>query len=113
MLAVHVISMESDVIKKYKEAGRLWKSATHLAVKNCKEGKNLLTLAHEIEALIAKEGARSAFPINLSINEEAAQNAHPNGDNDEEEDEQPSRMSKAGKRAAPVAAAKRAGASRR
>lgn len=64
--------MESDIIKKYIEAGRVWKSATNFATKKCKEGKSLLELANEVETKVIEEGANHAFPINLSINDEAA-----------------------------------------
>jgi len=64
--------MDSQIIKKYTSAGLIWKSAIHLAQKKCKEGKLLLELTEEVENHVAKEGAEQAFPINLSINEEAA-----------------------------------------
>jgi len=64
--------METEVINAHKKAGSVWKSAIKLAQKNAKEGKLFLELANDVEKLILEEGAKSAFPINLSINEEAA-----------------------------------------
>lgn len=64
--------METEIIKKYESAGAVWKSAIALSQKKCKEGKSLLELASEVEALVKENGASDAFPINLSINEEAA-----------------------------------------
>lgn len=64
--------MESEIIKKYESASKVWKSAINFAQKKCKEGKSLLELANEVETHIKENGAGNAFPINLSINEEAA-----------------------------------------
>ncbi|HNV01336.1 MAG TPA: type II methionyl aminopeptidase [archaeon] len=64
--------MDSEIIKNYKQAGVVWRSAINFAEKKCKEGKSLLELASEVEAHIKESGAGDAFPINLSINEEAA-----------------------------------------
>ncbi len=64
--------MDSEIIKKYEKAGSVWKSAIAFSQKKCKEGKSLLELAMEVEALVKESGAGDAFPINLSINEEAA-----------------------------------------
>jgi methionyl aminopeptidase len=64
--------METKEINAYKKAGAVWAGAIKLAQKKCKEGKNLLELAHEVEALVKEDEAENAFPINLSINEEAA-----------------------------------------
>ncbi len=63
--------MEKEIIQKYEKAGACWKKAIAHA-KKIKEGTNLLDFAKEIEKLIAEEGCGNAFPINLSVNEEAA-----------------------------------------
>jgi len=63
--------MEKEIIDKYQKAALCWKKAIAKASK-IKEGTKLLTFAKEIEKLIATEGCGNAFPINLSINEEAA-----------------------------------------
>jgi len=63
--------MEKEIIENYKKAGACWKKAITHAHK-IKEGTKLLSFAKEIEELIHNEGCGSAFPINLSINEEAA-----------------------------------------
>lgn len=64
--------MDSQIIKNYEKAGSVWKSAIKLAQKKCKEGKLLLELAQDVEKNVESEGAEQAFPINLSVNEEAA-----------------------------------------
>jgi methionyl aminopeptidase len=63
--------METKEINNYKEAGKVWKQAIAKALK-IKEGTPLLKFANEIEKFILDEGCGLAFPINLSLNEEAA-----------------------------------------
>ena len=63
--------METKEINNYKSAARVWKQAINKASK-IKEGKSLLDFANEIEKEIISEGCGLAFPINLSLNEEAA-----------------------------------------
>jgi len=64
--------METNVLNAYKKAASVWKSAINVAQKKAQEGVLLLDLACEIEAFVKAEGLESAFPINLSLNEEAA-----------------------------------------
>ncbi|MFA6419893.1 MAG: type II methionyl aminopeptidase [archaeon] len=64
--------MENMVLNNYKKAGTIWASAIKLAEKKAKEGVKLLDLAEEVENYIISESALPAFPINLSVNEEAA-----------------------------------------
>ncbi|MFA6065358.1 MAG: type II methionyl aminopeptidase [archaeon] len=64
--------METNQINSHKKAGTIWASAIKLAQKKAKAETNLFNLAEEVEGFIVSEGAKAAFPINLSINEEAA-----------------------------------------
>lgn len=64
--------MESEILNNYKKAASAWKSSINLAEKKAKENKSLLELAKEIENKITQEDCEIAFPVNLSINEEAA-----------------------------------------
>jgi len=64
--------METNQINAHKKAGTIWASAIKLAEKKAKVDANLFNLAEEVESYIISEGAKPAFPINLSINEEAA-----------------------------------------
>jgi methionyl aminopeptidase len=64
--------MEKHEIDCYKKAGTVWASAIKLARKNAKAEANLFELAEEVEKYILSEGAQIAFPINLSVNEQAA-----------------------------------------
>jgi len=64
--------METNQINAHKKAGTIWASAIKLAEKKAKVDANLFDLAEEVESFIVNEGATCAFPINLSLNEEAA-----------------------------------------
>ena len=64
--------METKVLQSYKGAAAIWKKALNLGQKKAKDGALLLDIAESIEKLIIEEGAKPAFPVNLSINEEAA-----------------------------------------
>lgn len=69
--------METKEINYYKKAAIVWKKAIKDSKKKAVEGTSLLELAEKIEKNILEE-AKLAFPINLSINEEAA-HFTPNG----------------------------------
>lgn len=64
--------MEKEIIDKYVEAGRVGKLALELAKSLVEPGASLLSIATEVEKFINDSGARPAFPLNLSINNEAA-----------------------------------------
>ncbi len=64
--------MNDEVRKKYIEAGRIARKAREKAKAMCEPGAGLEEIAEAAEGVIFDEGARPAFPINLSINEEAA-----------------------------------------
>lgn len=65
-------SLDDDSIECYRTAGKIAKEALALARGWAKEGVRLIDLADEVEGLIAKRGARCAFPINICINQNAA-----------------------------------------
>lgn len=58
--------------QKIKEVGRISHEALEYSKKVVKEGRNLLEIAEEIEKFIKGKGFEMAFPVNLSINENAA-----------------------------------------
>ena len=64
--------MEDEVIEKYREAGRIAAEARDLAEELVEPGVKLEEVAEKVEGHIRKEGAEPAFPVNLSVNEEAA-----------------------------------------
>jgi len=63
--------MEKESIDNYLKAATVWKKTIKEAGK-IKEGTKLLDFANRMEKMMTEDGCRPAFPINLSINEEAA-----------------------------------------
>ena len=61
-----------DEKAKFLEAGKIGKLALEKAITEIGPGVSLLDVAKKTEALIVEMGARPSFPINLSINNEAA-----------------------------------------
>ncbi|MDY6761906.1 MAG: type II methionyl aminopeptidase [Candidatus Nanohaloarchaea archaeon] len=64
--------MDDAVRENYVEAGRIAKQARELAVETAQPGTPLLEIAEPVEAFIREEGAEPAFPVNLSIDDDAA-----------------------------------------
>jgi methionyl aminopeptidase len=63
---------EADVLDKYREAGRILAEVRGEAIKKVKIGEKLLDVAESIERLILQKGGAVAFPMNISLNDEAA-----------------------------------------
>ena len=64
--------MDNEIIEKYRLAGKITAGALEFAKSKITEGYSLLKLADEIEAYIMEQGAKPAFPANISINDAAA-----------------------------------------
>ena len=64
--------MEKETIEKYLRAGEIGKEALQLASTLIEPGSKLFDVAEQVEGYIRKNGAEPAFPLNLSINNEAA-----------------------------------------
>ncbi len=64
--------MNQEIRENYVEAGIVVQKARKKAEKISEPGANLKVIAEEIEGLIRDEGLEPAFPVNLSINDEAA-----------------------------------------
>jgi methionyl aminopeptidase len=64
--------MDKETRQHYIEAGEVIQGARQKAREVATPGTNLKTIADEIEGHIRSEGLQPAFPVNLSINEEAA-----------------------------------------
>lgn len=60
------------MMEKYEKAGKIVFEAAQEARKIAKPGAKLLDVAERVEAFIFEKGAKPAFPVNISINEEAA-----------------------------------------
>ena len=64
--------MDSEVIKKYLEAGRIAHSALKKAIDLVEPGRPVLDICEELEREIKNYGGKPAFPVNVSINNIAA-----------------------------------------
>jgi methionyl aminopeptidase len=64
--------LEEAILEKYRKAGVMLKEVRENAVPRVKKGAKLLDVANEIEAEIFSKGGKPAFPVNISINSEAA-----------------------------------------
>lgn len=64
--------MEDEVYEKYKLAGKIAAEARNYGVGLLRTGASFLEIANSIESKILVDGARLAFPVNISINEIAA-----------------------------------------
>lgn len=64
--------MDDKMINSMKDAGKASAEALTLAKSIIKPGKSILEAAEEIEESMKAKGFQLAFPVNLSINEQAA-----------------------------------------
>lgn len=64
--------MNQDAKEKYVEAGLVVQKARKKAREVTEPGTNLKVIVDQIEGLIRDEGLEPAFPVNVSINDEAA-----------------------------------------
>jgi methionyl aminopeptidase len=64
--------MNDEIFEKYREAGKIAAKILRDGAKEIKVGGSYLNLVESIEAHVTNEGAVLAFPLNLSLNEDAA-----------------------------------------
>ena len=64
--------MEQEVKQNYIKAGEVIQDARQTAREVAEPGTNLKTIAEKVEEEIRDQGLNPAFPVNISINEEAA-----------------------------------------
>lgn len=72
--------MNDDIYSAYMEAGKLAKRLREEAASMVVPGASVLELVDTIEQAILDEGAGIAFPLNISINEDAAHDTAGPGD---------------------------------
>lgn len=72
--------MDQEAKQKYVEAGKVVQKAREKARKISQPGTDLKVIAEEIEDLIRDEGLQPAFPVNLSVNQQAAHFTPSNND---------------------------------
>lgn len=71
--------MDDEVKQDYIQAGEVIQLARERASEVAEPGTRFEEIAEEIEKLIRSEGLEPAFPVNLSVNEEAAHFTPPPG----------------------------------
>jgi len=64
--------MNDEVFEKYVEAGAIASRILRKGALGIRIGKSYLDLVESIESQVLEEGASLAFPLNLSLNEDAA-----------------------------------------
>ena len=64
--------MEEQTKRKYIEAGEVVQECREIAKKEAKPGNKAIDVVDAIESHIRSEGLEVAFPVNFSVNEEAA-----------------------------------------
>lgn len=64
--------MKEEILDKYLEAGRIASKILLEGAHGIRVGTSYLELVESIEAQVIEQGAALAFPVNLSLNEDAA-----------------------------------------
>jgi methionyl aminopeptidase len=64
--------MNGEIYEKYREAGRIAAEILREGARGIRIGTSYLEIVESMEARVAVEGAELAFPLNLSLNEDAA-----------------------------------------
>lgn len=72
--------MNDDIFDKYRDAGVLASKILRSSAREIRIGASYLDLVESIEAQVKDEGAGLAFPLNLSLNEDAAHDTASPGD---------------------------------
>lgn len=72
--------MDDETLEKYREAGTIAAKVISEGKKGIRVGASYLEVVELIEARVAEEGAGLAFPLNLSLNEDAAHDTASAGD---------------------------------
>jgi methionyl aminopeptidase len=72
--------MNDDIFEKYRDAGVLAAKILRSSAQEIRIGASYLDLVESIEEQVREEGAELAFPLNLSLNEDAAHDTASPGD---------------------------------
>ncbi len=72
--------MDDDLIEKYRESGWIAAKVLREGAQAIRVGASYLDVVESVEARVAEEGAGLAFPLNLSLNEDAAHDTASGGD---------------------------------
>ena len=72
--------MKDEIFEKYRDAGEIAAKILHRSAQDIRIGGSYLDLVESIEVQVEEEGAALAFPLNLSLNEDAAHDTASQGD---------------------------------
>ena len=72
--------MKDEIFEKYRDAGEIAAKILRKGAKEIREGVSYLEVVESIEVQVSEEGAALAFPLNLSLNEDAAHDTASAGD---------------------------------
>jgi methionyl aminopeptidase len=72
--------MKDEILEKYREAGLIATKILRDGAKEIRIGTPYLDIVESIESRVIEEGAALAFPLNLSLNEDAAHDTASPGD---------------------------------
>jgi methionyl aminopeptidase len=72
--------MRDEIFEKYREAGEIAAKILNRNAREIRIGGSYLELVESIEVQVKEEGAELAFPLNLSLNEDAAHDTASSGD---------------------------------
>jgi len=72
--------MNDDIFEKYRDAGVLAAKILRYGAQEVRIGTSYLDLVESIETRVQEEGAALAFPLNVSLNENAAHDTASPGD---------------------------------
>lgn len=64
--------MDKEILEKYKKAGKILKGGLDHGAKFIKPGNKIIKVVEEVEKKILNQGGGFAFPVNVSINQNAA-----------------------------------------
>jgi len=72
--------MNDEILEKYLAAGKLAATILKESAQEIRVGRSYLELVESVEARVKNEGADLAFPLNVSLNEDAAHDTASTGD---------------------------------
>ena len=72
--------MNDEILEKYLAAGKLAATILKEGAQEIRVGRSYLELVESVEARVKNEGADLAFPLNVSLNEDAAHDTASTGD---------------------------------
>lgn len=74
------MSVPEEELQKYKQAGKIAQEIRKEIKKTVKEGMLIIDVCEKVEGITRTQGAKPAFPCNVSINDVAAHYTSPPGD---------------------------------